>query len=245
MAGRRITPLMQSDAAQLTMQDRLLAWFENNKQAVIRFGVSAVIVGFVAGFWFWRHNARETTANAALSQILGGSRTGNAPADNTAALLKLSADFPKTPAAERALLIAAGDLFAAGKYPEARSQFDAFLRDYGSSAYSVQALFGIAACLDAQGKTDEAIAAYKSIVEHHQGENVALQSKLALGRLYETRNKLELARDQYMELVHSGASGIVANEAGMRLEELISTHPALAPAKPAAANSSAPALVKP
>jgi predicted negative regulator of RcsB-dependent stress response len=235
---------MQSDAAQLALQDRLLAWFETNKQVVIRAAISATIVGMVAGYWFWRQNARETGASEALSRIVGGVAAGNAQAESPEALLKVAADFPKTQAAGRAVLIAAADFFAQGKYPEAKAQFENYLRDYGSAAYNLQALLGVAACLDAQGKTDDAVAAYKNIAEHHPNESGAVQAKFALGRLYEAQNKLEAARDQYLDLTRAGSPTSMNGEAMMRLQDMIAAHPNLAPA-PVTAKSSAPVITTP
>jgi predicted negative regulator of RcsB-dependent stress response len=235
---------MQSDAAHLALQDRLLAWFETNKQVAIRTAISATIVGIVIGYWFWRQNTRETGASEALSRIVGGMASGNAQAESPEALLKVAADFPKTQAAGRAVLIAAADFFAQGKYPEAKAQFENYLRDYGTAAYNLQALLGVAACLDAQGKTDDAVAAYKNIAEHHPNESGAVQAKFALGRLYESQNKLEAARDQYTDLTHGGNASSLSGEAMMRLQELIAAHPNLAPA-PAVARSSAPMITAP
>ena len=120
----------------------------------------------------------------ALSQVTGA-RGGAEPA---AAYLKVAADYPKSSAVARALLMAAGSLFSDGKYTEAKAQFDRFGREYGSSPFMGQALLGSAACQDALGKTNEASTAYNDLIRQRPGENFVPQAHFALGRLYEAQN---------------------------------------------------------
>ncbi len=145
----------------------------------------------------------------------------------------LAARYQNSGAGARALLLAAGSLFADGKYPEAQAQFEKFTRQYHDSPFLGEALLGVAACLDAQGKTDAALTAYKDLVNRHSGENVVPQAKFALGRIYVAQNKPELARDEFAEVERQDRFGSLGNEAGMQIEELIAKYPKLAPATPA------------
>src|SRR5262249_37793994 len=92
-----------------------------------------------------------------------------------------------------------------------------------------EALLGVAASLEAQGKIDAAVAGYKEITSRHSGDSVAPDAKFALARLYEVQNKPELARDLYLEVEQGNRFSSKAIEAGMRIEDLITRYPKLAP----------------
>ena len=224
---------MESNVGQLPIHDRLLAWFEIRKRQVLWSAGGVVVAGLAAGFFIWHQNDRETRANEALSRKTNRRSDNAEPSETPGALVKVAAEYPNTDAGGRALLLAGADFFAQGKYPEARAQFEKYLRQYRDTPFVGQALLGVAVCLETQGKTNEAVAAYTDVVQHHPAENIAPQAKFGLARLCEAQNRLEQARDFYLELVRSGAYGTISTEAGLRLGDLIAQHPNLAPAKPA------------
>ena len=186
---------MESDVVQLGIADRVLAWFVIYKKPVIWTVLIVLVAGLGTGFILWRQDAREENANLALSKL---TTTGLVAAEQTIApeaLLKITAEYPNTEAGGRALLMAAAALYEQGKYPEAKAQFERFLRQYRESPFADQASLGVAASLDAQGKTTEAVAAYNDVVQHHSMENVAPQARIALARLYTSQGKFQQARD--------------------------------------------------
>jgi tetratricopeptide (TPR) repeat protein len=223
---------MQSEVVQLPLGHRLYAWFETNRKQVI-WGVG-IVAGLVVIILFfnWNKTQQEINASEALSDISAGQvgNPGARPAPQ--AYLKVAANYPKSGAGARALLLAAGALYVEGKFPEAKSQFERFSREHHDSPFMGQALLGIAACWDAQGKTNEAVTAYKNLVDHHPGESVIPQAKFALARIYEDQGKAEQARVYYEELNRTEPYSSVGSEAGMRLEELLAKNPSLVP-KPA------------
>jgi tetratricopeptide (TPR) repeat protein len=251
---------MESHDAQLAVHDRLWAWFETHKKQVIWGAVVVLAAGLVTSIVISVRNVREANANEALSRAIGNQRAAerlielstNAPAWKAAQLqqaqlkgaeelLKVADDYANTDGGVRALLLGAAGLFTAEKYPEAKTQFDRFRKDYRDSPYASQAMFGAAACLHAQGQTNEAVAAYNDIVKRFPGDNAGFRAKLALARLYEGQNKLSQARDLYEELLRAfGNSSSVGTESYVHLRELMTKHPELSPAGPAATN--APAL---
>jgi TolA-binding protein len=229
---------MESDAGQLPLSHTAWAWFEaNKKQALIGTG-AIVVVALIVSFYIYRQDERDIAASEALASVevphMNNPRT---VAEAPEAYLKVVAEYPKSRAAARALLLAAGNLFAAEKYPEARTQFERFTRDFGDSPFMGQALLGIAACLDAQGKADEAIVAYKDLVDHHPGENTVPQARFALGRLYEAKGDPEKARSQFEEVARENPYGSIGSEAGMRLEELNLKYPKLMAASTTSTNA--------
>ena len=212
---------MQTDVTQTDSLYRFWAWFETNKKQVSWAITALVVVGLIAWFFMWRQSEKEVNASEALSHV-STPQLGSAGArpDTADAYLKVAASFPNSSAAARAQLLAAGSLFVEGKFPEAQSQFEKFMRDHRDSPFMSEAQMGVASALDAQGKTNEAVTAYKNIVDHHPNEYVGAQAKFALAALYEAQNKPELARPYFEEIARADPYGSLGSESGMRLEEL-------------------------
>jgi tetratricopeptide (TPR) repeat protein len=230
---------MESDAEQLPLSHKTWAWFEaNRKQTLLGAGGLLLLGVIVAAFLYWQ-DAADVAASEALSNVamlqVGGP---GSHADLAEAYLKVAATYPKSRAGARALLSAAGTLFADGKYPEAKTQFERFMREHPDSPFMGEALLGIAACLDAQGKAREAIAAYKDFIDHHPTENALPQAKFALARLYESQNEVEQARSLFEDVERTVPYGSIGDEARMRLEELKTKYPKLStPMTPMPSNS--------
>jgi predicted negative regulator of RcsB-dependent stress response len=224
---------MESNVAQLPLADRLWDWFDAyRKHLALAAGILAV-AGVVVWFILWQQEQKQIDAGTALSQVAAGQLDGTSSrAQASDEYLKVAKSFPNSITGARALLLASGSLFTEGKYQEAQSQFERFVREYQGSPFMGEALLGIASCLDAQGKTEQAANAYKDLVTRHPNESFVPQVKFALGRIYESQNKPELARDLYQDIERSAPFTSLGNEAGVRLEELIAKHPALAPAPP-------------
>jgi TolA-binding protein len=224
---------MESNVAQLPLADRLWDWFETYKKQVALATGILVVAGLVIWFILWQREQQQIDAGTALSQVEAGQLDGSSPRSAAAdAYLKVAKNYPNSMTGARASLLAAGSLFAEGKYPEAQGQFERFVREYQGSPFMGEALLGIASCLDAEGKTEQAVNAYKDLVTRHPNESFIPQARFALARLYEAQNKPELARDLYQEIERVAPFTSLGNEAGVRLEELIAKYPKLAPAPP-------------
>jgi TolA-binding protein len=225
--------MAQTDAAQLAFHERLWAWFETHRQQALIGAVALVIIGFGTSFYVWRAGEREAAASQELSNQ-AADRAAIEATNLVPGYLRIADRYSGTSAAGRAILLAAANLFAEGKYSDARAQFTRFLNAYANSSFSGQAMLGVAACHDAEGKTDEAIKAYENFTKSRPNDIGVRQAKFALARLYESQNKLEQARNLYQELAPQGANDSIAVEAGMRLEELLAKNPNLIPRAPVA-----------
>ena len=227
---------MQSDATESLSLLKLRDWYEANKK-IVNYGIPAVIlVGLVIWFVLYLQTAKEVRAGEALTNVSmthgpssGAQQTDAAKADAAKAFLNVAAEYPNSSVAARALLLAAGNLFDAGNYDEAKAQFQRFVREHRDSPFISQALLGVASSFDAQGQTTDAIAAYKDLIDHHPGDPVLPQAKFALARLYAAQEKPELAKNLYEDVEHTDAYGSLGSESGMRVEELIIKYPSLAP----------------
>jgi TolA-binding protein len=226
---------MADDVTQSAMFYKSWAWVHTHQKQLLWGAGFVVVVGCIAGFLLWQQGQKQIVASEALAKLTSHT-AANAPVESPEALLKIAADYPDTGAAGRALLLAGAKFFDAGKYPDARAQFEKFLSQYRSSIFAGQALFGVAVSLDAEGKTNEAITAYKDIAERHPSENIAAPANLALARLYEAQGKLEQARDCYEQLAQA-RYGSLGSDAAMSLQDLIIKHPGLAITRSASTNA--------
>lgn len=216
---------MESDIASTGQLYSLLAWVDKNRKQIISTAVILVLVGVVVAFVLWRNEQKQIQAGETLSGVMVAS---GATGPSAEALLKVAGDYAGTDAGARALLGAAGQLFAEGKATEAQAAFERFLGEYASSPLLSQAKLGVAVCLNSQGKTSEATVAFKEVVDRFPGQNTATPAKFYLAGLYQAEGKAEMARDLYMDLARDARS-THGSEAIARLNELFQKNPSLRP----------------
>jgi tetratricopeptide (TPR) repeat protein len=223
---------MESKVAELPLSHKAWAWFEKNQKQALTSASVVVIVGLIIWFFVWQNGEKQVQASEELSSIavrqISAAAAGSQDAPQ--AYLKVASDYPKSKAAARALLLAAGALFTEGKYAESQALFERFTREFHDSPLLGEGLLGVASCLEAQGKTDQAAGAYKDLITRHPADSVAPQAKFSLAGLYEVQKRPELARDLYDQVERESRYGILGGEAGLRLEELAQKNPNLTPA---------------
>jgi len=229
---------MESDVTQSALFYKLWAWGDKNRKQLLYGLVALVVVGIIAAFWLSHASEKQIDANNALSKLTSRNGIPNAAAPDADAFLKVASDYSGTDAGQRALLLGAGDLFAAGKYDVAMAQFQKFIQDYNTSPFVSQAALGIASCYDALGKTNDAVSGYQGVIDRYGTANVVPQAKLRLARLLEAQGKFKEARLQFEDLSHS-YPGTLSSEAVTLLDELNAAHPELntAPAPSPAASA--------
>lgn len=219
---------MSSGTTQTTGFYDFLAWLENNRDKVIMGAAALVILGF--GFFYlrWQSEQTELKASDALLQLrapLGSTDQTDAPTSDD--FLAIASTYPSTSAAERAELLAAGALFADGKYSDAATKFDVFYRDNSNHSLAATAAYGAAVSLEAQGKQAEALSAYQKILTQHSNVSFLDDVKLAIARIYEANEQPELAFKTYEELTENLTNPRSA-EATSRKERLSAQFPELA-----------------
>lgn len=227
---------MTSDIASTGQLYSLLGWIDKNRKQIISTVVILVVVGVVAAFVVWRNQQRRIHGGETLSSVLMEAGAAGATAD---ALFKVAGDYAGTDAGARALLGAAGQLFADGKIADAQSAFERFAGEYSESPLLSQAKLGVAVCLNSQGKTTEATTAFKEVVDRFPGKNTATPAKFYLAGLYEAQGKAEMARELYMELARDARSTF-GSEAIARLTEMFQKNPGLRPGATASTSPAAP-----
>jgi predicted negative regulator of RcsB-dependent stress response len=234
---------MESDIASTGQLYSLLAWIDKNRKQIISTAVILVLVGVVVAFVMWRNEQKQIQAGETLSGVMAAS---GATGPSAEALFKVASDYAGTDAGARALLGAAGELFAEGKITESQAAFEKFLGQYAGSPLLAQAKLGVAICLNTQGKTSEATVAFKEVVDRFPGENTVTPAKFYLAGLYEAEGKVEMARDLYLDLARDGRS-THGSEAIARLTEMFQKNPSLRPgaATPTPASAAPTAPVAP
>jgi len=222
-------------------------WLHTNRKRVVAGAIVAAVIAAVVLFVMWSNNQKEAGANQALlasPSLLGGAAPGDPLA--AAALLKVNQDFSGTGAGAVAQLLAARELYLAGKFPEAGEQFSKFVAAHPSHPLVPQANVGIAACLEGQGKIPDAVQQYKKVTSLYPTSlNIVIPIKLTLGRLSEADNKPDQAVGFYKDLVSlQDPQDPWVAEASERLRLLVAKHPELNPfqAPPGAAAAPSPVL---
>lgn len=233
---------MNVEATQSTRLYEFLAWVIENKKRLLIVGSAVTAVGVGLYLYVWQQDQKELAASQALSEL----RAPLGPAGRlqpvaAEAYLKIAAQYPGTSAGARALLMGAGGLFNEGKYPEARSEFERFLREYSEHSFAGHASLGVATCLDAQDKIAEAIAKYQEVAARFASEPaVSHPARLALARLQETQKKPEEAFKIYVEMARAQPPTTWSDDARFRMEALLKTHPQLAATLMTRTNAPAP-----
>ena len=210
-----------------------MAWFEVNKKRLLVAAIAIAVVGAAFALYRVRINATEQAGWSALFKVARpGSQSDQEATAPVQAYLDVATAHAETAAGAQARLLAARALFEQGKYPEARAQFESFVRQYGESEFVGTAALGVAASLDSENKTNEALAAYQGVVAQNPNTAVSSQAKLAIGRIYESRNDPLQALKLYEELARPSAQTVWGADAAMRREYLLQRHPELAATNP-------------
>jgi len=220
---------MQSDATESTKLFEFLAWFELHKKRI--YAVGTTIIGLIVCIqvYVWYRDNQEAEASKALLALkalpANAEDTGLASASD---FLRVASTHASTRAGERALLLAAANLFSEGKYAEAQAQYEKFQQNYGGSELIPVAALGIAASLDAQDKVDAALAAYQGVIAKYPADAVASRAKLATALIYESKSQFEQAFKVYDEMAKQVTASSSTSDADNRRERLLQQHPNLA-----------------
>jgi tetratricopeptide (TPR) repeat protein len=220
---------MEADVSSTTWFFDLIAWVHARRKHVMLGAVAVVGLGLIAGLIIYQVTQREVRASKALSDVrVPPSPTGALPPGLADAYLKVAKDHAGTEAAARAILQAAGTLFAEGNYREAQTQFERVTKEYPTSAWQAQALLGVAASLQAQRQYPEALIRYEELRRRYASAPVMDEAKLNMGRIYEAQGKHAEAWKLYDELAKASPYTGFGSEAGVRKSDLEEKYPELA-----------------
>lgn len=229
---------MEAEEKQSQVFYELWAWAETNWRRLAGGAAVVAFIALVVSFIIWRQGVKAEIASQALSAVRPTAGADGAMVMPTAAdYLKVAKDYPGSLAAARASLLAGSAYFEAGKYAEAKAEFDTFLRDFPQSNLRIEAYYGQAACLDAQNKPEEAIAAFKSLIDRYPTDPLASRAKVSLARQYKAKNQPAEALRLLEEVAKTEQFGTVGLMAETLISEIKAANPALAVPAPAVTNA--------
>ena len=230
---------MELQDAPATYFFKLWPKIEANWIRIALGGGVIVVVAVLISFYSWQRDQKEINAGKALTQfMMSAPRNASGSQSQQADLfLKIAGDYQGTSAGQRAWLQGAAVLFAAGRYPDAQTQFQKFLDAHPDGFFAAQAALGVATSLDAQGKTDLAAVAYQRVISAYSDTTAAMSAKFALAQIDERQNKLMDALNLYEDIKRNYPNSPLASEAELRMMELktklpSASSPSTAPAAP-------------
>ncbi|MBI1176695.1 tetratricopeptide repeat protein [bacterium] len=187
--------------------EEIVVWLDERKKII--FTVIAII-GIGGLVFVTRQSSREGKENRATAalfqlQVETGASTNTPSAAQYQALLPKVAD---TGIAQHVQLREANSQFAAGKYAEAESAFDTFVKEHPSSPLLPEANFGLATSLEAQNKTKEALSKYQELTTRYPDSAFVGRSRLAQARIFEQENDQQQAFRIYQELASQNAGSM-------------------------------------
>jgi predicted negative regulator of RcsB-dependent stress response len=168
-------------------------FLERNQKALLGLVILAILGGCA---WIILHSKKTGAEKAAAGALV--------KAEDVTALEAITKNYPDTPAAGSAALLAADAQWNAGKKTEAIESLKSLIQSKPEHPAIPTAYLSLGAKLAAEGKTDEAKAAFNSAVNHPQGRYLAPLALTELGDLAklagnvdEARGLYEKARDNY------------------------------------------------
>jgi len=237
---------MSSEVDFTEKQLDLLAWLEKNRNKLLGGLGAAIVIGVaVAAAQNSARKAETAAANdlAALGAQLD--EEGERKEPKAAEYLAVIDKHPGSGAAERALILAAGALFAEGDFDGSTTRFNEYLASYPEGIHVPTARLGKAACADAKGETEQALADYKTVSESFPNDPVAEQAKLARAHLLEATGKPAEALRIYDQMIASVTGGAFTSDAHQKRAKILELHPELEPKDtnaPPSASTLSPAL---
>lgn len=229
---------METEEKQSQMFYELWAWAETNWRRLAGGAAAVAFIALVVSFIIWRQGVKAEAASQALSAVRPTAGADGSMVMPTAAdYLKVAKDYPGSLAAARASLLAGSAHFEAGKYADAKAEFDKFLREFPQSNLRIEATYGQAACLDALNKPDEAIAAFKSLIDRYPTDPLAARAKVSLARQYKAKNQPAEALRLLEEVARTEQFGTTGLMAETLISEIKAANPNLATPAPAATNA--------
>jgi TolA-binding protein len=234
---------MSSEVDFTEKQLDLLAWLEKNRNKLLGGLGAAIVIGVAVAAA--QNSARKAEIAAANDLAALGAQLddeGERMEPKAAEYLAVRDEHPGSGAAERALILAAGALFAEGDFDGATTRFNEYLASYPEGIHIPTARLGKAACADAKGEAEQALAEYKTVAESFPNDPVAEQAKLARAHLLESTGKPDEALRIYDQMIASVTGGAFTSDAHQKRAKLLELHPELEPKETNAPPAFAPAL---
>ncbi|HEV2455260.1 MAG TPA: tetratricopeptide repeat protein [Verrucomicrobiae bacterium] len=223
---------MESHDVPATVLFKLWPQIEANKNKIITGTVVVLAAVAIIFFISWRHQQNQIAAGDALTQTLISIPPNADPSRLSGGYLEIADSYAGTPAGERALVEAAGILFAQGKYTDAQADFQRYLDEHPDDQFSGLAALGVGRCMEAEGKIDEAKGQYQHVVTDFADEQSVNQARFSLARVNMQQGHYTDAFQGFQQVLNADPYGALGNEARQYAFELQSKLPRQAPNAP-------------
>jgi predicted negative regulator of RcsB-dependent stress response len=143
----------------MELQDAPAAYFfklwpkiEANWIRIALGGGVVVVAAFLISYYSWQQDQKKITAGKALTELTMSAARNAGDSQQADGFLKVAGEYQGTPAGQRAWLQGAAMLFEAGRYDDARTQFQKFLDAHPDGFFAAQAALGVATSLTLKAK---------------------------------------------------------------------------------------------
>lgn len=156
--------------------------------------------------------AQETPENSASSPAVAKKN----PASEEQAAAKSA---PTTAPTKEGGLAEAKNLYGSGKYPQAFTLYEQYVRDNASGSEAIEARYMMGECLFQQKEYDQAILQYQKIIAQQAKHPKAASAMLRQAMAFEKLSDNETAKIIYQKIISSYASSPEAAQAQEKLNK--------------------------
>lgn len=233
--------LAQEDEFIVFMK-KALSWVKQNINLIV-FGVIGIGIA-VTAVWGIRYKQKADITNSAkiffeARQNYHAGIEGESPEQNLQQSEKMFKNkeekykasieafdqavelYPSSSIAEDALFLKAEALYYSGKYDEAASVYNQYLKKYGlNNPFSVQAFVSLGYIHEEKEEYQKAIDVFQKIINDYPDYLLSDTVLMELGRCYEDLKELDKAKETYQKVVMNFADSPMLQEAQQKLNSL-------------------------
>ncbi len=182
-------------------------FWEQHKLKIVA-GVVATLAGAI-GFGWWQANQVSVARDAAAAF---------AAASTVSEFERVARDFPSSPVAAEALLMAADIERQGGKPAEAAAFLERFLTQHKTHLLAGGALHALAIIREEQGQADQAAGLFRQLLVEHPQSYAAPMASLNLARLLEAQGQSAEAEGILQRFGASHTGSIFIQNAELQLQ---------------------------
>ena len=177
----------------------------------------AILAAFAGGYYLHAHSGR-VAADAAWALYQAAFK--EEPAERTAALQKVVAEYPGTHSARFASFDLANALYDEGKYEEALEAFQKFRKENPKHLLALSAAEAVGYCRESLGQWKEAIGAYEDLLRGDPEGPLAARASFRVGHCYEKLENSEKAIEAYEKVLELAPTSLWTDYSSQRLAAL-------------------------
>jgi tetratricopeptide (TPR) repeat protein len=180
-------------------------YISGHRTLIIALIAAAAVIAGAMGVFFWYEGRQEAEAQKALAgaeKALGIDKPGATPNTDEASkrLSEVAAQYPRTVAAQEALIRLGNFRFDDKKYDDAIAAFSQYLSQFPRGKFRAMAAIGKAYAEEAKGDLEGANKTLNAIVASAPNDPLAGEAYSTLARTYESLKKPEDALRVYGQI---------------------------------------------